>query len=57
MKKILITGANGYIGGCLFHFLKNKFKITGIDKEKSANKKILQCNILNIPTQPHAVTA
>ena len=47
MKKILITGANGYIGGCLFHFLKNKFKITGIDKEKSANKKILQCNILN----------
>ena len=47
MKKILITGANGYIGGCLFHFLKGKFKIIGIDKEKSANKKILQCNILN----------
>lgn len=47
MKKILITGANGYIGGCLFHFLTDKFKIIGVDKEKSANKKILQCNILN----------
>ena len=47
MKKILITGANGYIGSCLFHFLKGKFKVIGIDKEKSSNKKILQCNILN----------
>jgi UDP-glucose 4-epimerase len=46
-KKILITGANGYIGSCLFHFLKNKFEIMGIDKEKSSNKKIIQCNILN----------
>ena len=24
--KILITGANGYIGNCLYHFLKGKFK-------------------------------
>jgi UDP-glucose 4-epimerase len=47
MNKILITGANGYIGNCLFHFLKDKFKIIGIDKEKSSNKKILKCNILN----------
>jgi len=47
MKKILITGANGYIGKCLFYILKKKFKIIGIDKEKSSNKKILQCNILN----------
>ena len=47
MKKILITGANGYIGSCLFHFLKNRFKIYGIDKNKSLNKKVLQCNILN----------
>jgi dTDP-4-dehydrorhamnose reductase len=39
MKKILITGANGYIGGCLFNFLKGKFKIIGIDKEKSTNNK------------------
>ena len=47
MKRILITGANGYIGNCLFHFLKGRFKIIGIDKEKSSNKQILQCNILN----------
>ena len=47
MQKILITGADGYIGSCLFQFLKNKFKIVGLDKEKSENKKILQCNILN----------
>jgi len=47
MNKILITGANGYIGNCLFHFLKRKFKIVGIDKKKSSNSKILQCNILN----------
>ena len=33
MKRILITGANGYIGNCLFHFLKGRFKIIGIDQE------------------------
>ncbi len=47
MNKILITGANGYIGKCLFHYLKKKFKIIGIDKEKSSEKKIKQCNLLN----------
>lgn len=47
MKKIIITGANGYIGGCLFNYLKDKFDITGLDKEKSLNKMIFQCNILN----------
>ena len=47
MKKILITGANGYIGSCLFHVLKNRFKVVGLDKEKSKNKRILWCNILN----------
>ncbi len=47
MKKILITGADGYIGSCLFYILKSKFKIIGIDKKKSSNKKIFQCNILN----------
>ena len=36
-NKILIMGANVYIGGCLFHFLKNKFNVIGIDKEKSNN--------------------
>jgi UDP-glucose 4-epimerase len=47
ISKILITGANGYIGSCLFHVLKNRFKVIGLDKEKSDNKRILQCNILN----------
>ncbi len=47
MKKIIITGANGYIGGCLLNYLKDKFDIIGLDKEKSSNKKIFQCNILN----------
>tara|TARA_B100000767_G_scaffold158456_1_gene148820 strand:+ start:819 stop:1793 length:975 start_codon:yes stop_codon:yes gene_type:complete len=47
MKKILITGANGYIGSCLFQILKRKFKVIGIDKEKSSNKKVFQCDILN----------
>ena len=27
---MLITGANGYIGNCLYHFLKGKFKVIGI---------------------------
>ena len=47
LKKILITGANGYIGNCLFHILKNEFNVIGIDKKKSNNKKVFQCNILN----------
>ena len=47
MKKILITGANGYIGKCLYYFLKKKFKVIGIDKEKSQEKNIIQCNILH----------
>ncbi len=47
MKKIIITGANGYIGKCLFHFLKNKFKVLGIDKDESFNRNIIKCNILN----------
>ena len=48
MQKILITGAKGYIGNCLFHFLKNDFKVTGIDKEDTSNNKIFKCNLLNI---------
>ena len=30
--KILITGVSGYIGSCLYFYLKNKFKVCGIDK-------------------------
>jgi UDP-glucose 4-epimerase len=30
--KILITGSSGYIGSCLYEFLKKKFTVYGIDK-------------------------
>ena len=46
--KILITGANGYIGNCLYHFLRGKFNVIGIDKETTFNNKIYKCDILNI---------
>jgi len=46
-SKILITGANGYIGNCLFYFLKKKFNIIGVDKETTFNNKIYKCDILN----------
>ena len=45
--KILVTGANGYIGNCLFHLLKRKFSVIGIDKETTINKKIYKCNLLD----------
>ena len=45
--KILITGVNGYIGNCLYHFLKGKFKVVGIDKESVSKNTIYRCNILN----------
>ena len=38
--KILITGADGYIGNCLFHFLKKKYDVEGLDKKKLFNSKI-----------------
>ena len=46
--KILITGANGYIGNCLFHFLKKKFNIVGVDSEATFNKNVYKCNLLNV---------
>tara|TARA_Y100000590_G_scaffold469403_1_gene656800 strand:- start:1093 stop:2115 length:1023 start_codon:yes stop_codon:yes gene_type:complete len=46
--KILITGANGYIGNCLFRFLEKKFIVIGVDKKNSFNKKIYKCNLLNV---------
>ena len=45
--KILITGANGYIGNCLYHFLRGKFNVIGVDKETTFNNKIYKCDILN----------
>ena len=40
--KILITGSAGYIGSCLFEYLKKKHKIYGTDKiiPKIKKKKI-----------------
>ena len=46
-KKVLITGASGYIGNCLYHYLNEKFRVVGIDKEGKYNSKIYRCNILN----------
>jgi len=48
MKKILITGVSGYIGSCLFYFLKDKFKILGLDKKKTDIIPIKHCNLLDI---------
>ena len=45
--KILITGANGYIGNCLFYLLKEKFEVIGIDKFTTFYNKIYKCDILN----------
>ncbi|AFS48005.1 NAD dependent epimerase/dehydratase family protein [alpha proteobacterium HIMB5] len=33
-KKILITGASGYIGSCLANYLKKNYIVYGIDKKK-----------------------
>ena len=41
MKKILVTGAGGFIGSQLVEeLLKRKFKVIGIDKETKINNKI-----------------
>ena len=48
MYKILITGASGYIGKCLFYYLKKKFNVVGIDKIRTSENKIFYLNLLNI---------
>tara|TARA_Y100000741_G_scaffold207192_1_gene157685 strand:- start:396 stop:1376 length:981 start_codon:yes stop_codon:yes gene_type:complete len=45
--KILITGANGYLGNCLYNFLKKNYNVQGIDIKNNINNKIFKCNILN----------
>jgi len=48
MRNILITGASGYIGGCLFHYLQgNKYKVYGLDKKKTNKKNFFCCNLIN----------
>ena len=49
--KILITGSSGYIGSCLFSFLKSKKNIIlGIDKKEtklSKQNNFVKCNFLD----------
>lgn len=48
MNKILITGANGYIGYCLFKYLKKKnLNISGVDLSNSRNKLIKKLDLCN----------
>jgi UDP-glucose 4-epimerase len=48
MKKILITGAAGYIGSCLFSYLKKKYEVYGLDKVKNNNKFFYKVDLINI---------
>ncbi len=48
MKKILITGASGYIGSCLMLFLKKKFKLIGLDKKEIKFISIKKCDLKNL---------
>ena len=48
--KILITGSSGYIGGCLFEYLKSKYEVYGIDKQFPKLKKqknFFKCDLIN----------
>ena len=48
--KILITGSAGYIGSCLFEYLKKKHKIYGTDKiipKIKKQKNFFLCNLLD----------
>lgn len=47
MKKILITGSDGYIGFCLYKFLSKKYKVLGLDKNNVNNKETFKINLLN----------
>ncbi len=47
MKKIIITGASGYIGSCLSIFLQNKYKTLNLDKKNNPSIKLIFCNLLN----------
>lgn len=48
--KIVITGSAGYIGSCLFEYLKKKYEVFGVDKTLPKIKKqknFIHCNLLN----------
>jgi UDP-glucose 4-epimerase len=49
INKILITGAAGYIGSCIFAYLKKKYNVYGLDKiKKNNNKFFYKANLNNI---------
>jgi len=47
MKKILITGVNGYIGSCIKQSIKKNFRVIGLDKKKHLfiNEKLLNYDL------------
>ena len=48
--KIMITGSAGYIGSCLFEYLKKKYAVFGVDKtlpKLKKQKNFIRCNLLN----------
>ena len=48
--KIIITGSAGYIGSCLFEYLKKRYEVFGIDKnfpKLKKQKNFICCNLLN----------
>ena len=51
--KILITGASGYIGSCLYFYLKKKFIVLGLDKINSNFKVIKKCDLRNTKKLDH----
>jgi UDP-glucose 4-epimerase len=48
MEKILITGAAGYIGNCLFAYLNRKYDVYGLDKVKKKKNKFFKINLCNL---------
>ena len=48
--KILITGSSGYIGGCLYEYLNNKYDVYGTDKllpKLKKQKKFFKCDLID----------
>ena len=48
--KILITGSAGYIGSCLFEYLKKKYNVFGTDKiipKIKKQKNFFLCDLLD----------
>jgi len=47
--KIIITGSAGYIGSCLYEYLKEKYEVFGVDKTfptVQKQKNFIRCNLL-----------